>query len=100
MRKESVQKLAHGLYLVFWNKAAGGGMSLCAVGSMYNGDRWIAACNWTADGTKRESPGSHRQREWRCVRKVQLIGSDPKQFEALHGYKNWLDKMLARSRIR
>ena len=36
--------LKHGLYRVWW---AEGGTSLAALGSMPNGERWLAPTNWT-----------------------------------------------------
>ena len=47
MKKDEVQKLPHGLYKIFWKSKYGGGSSLAAVGSLYNGDRWMAPTNWT-----------------------------------------------------
>ncbi len=39
-------KMKHGLYRIHWKS---GGSSLASVGSMHNGDRWIAPTNWTSD---------------------------------------------------
>lgn len=41
-----------GLYKVHWES---GGYSLAAIGNMYNGDRWLAPVNWTAEVGK--NPG-------------------------------------------
>lgn len=38
--------LPHGLYRLHWKT---GGWSLAAVGSLYDGSRWFAASNWTAE---------------------------------------------------
>lgn len=46
MTQTEARKLPHGLYRIFWKE---GGSSLAAMGSVYNGDRWIAPCNWTSD---------------------------------------------------
>jgi hypothetical protein len=67
MTKQEAGKLAHGLYEVFWKS---GGSSLAAVGSLHNGDRWLAPCNWTME-QKIFFDASH----WRSVEKVNLIKS-------------------------
>jgi len=43
MTKRQAQKLRHGLYRIWWKS---GGNSLASVGSMRNGDRWLAPTNW------------------------------------------------------
>lgn len=45
VKREQVQNLKHGLYRVQWKE---GGESLAAVGSKYNGDRWLCCANWTS----------------------------------------------------
>jgi hypothetical protein len=42
---EDMKKCPLGLYKIFWKS---GGSSLAAIGNMYNGVRWIAPINWTA----------------------------------------------------
>lgn len=44
MSQPEAKKLPHGLYRIYWKE---GGSSLCALGSSYDGSRWIAPCNWT-----------------------------------------------------
>lgn len=67
MTKKEANKLTRGLYEIFWKE---GGTSLAAVGSLYNGDRWLAPCNWTMD-TQITFDASH----WKSVEKVKLIKS-------------------------
>ena len=65
MTKYEVSKLPHGVYEVFWKS---GGSSLAAVGSLHNGDRWLAPCNWT-HGYTITFDSSH----WKQVERVKLI---------------------------
>ena len=51
--EKDILKCSLGLYKVYWKS---GGSSLASIGQMYNGDRWIAPCNWTADGQENENP--------------------------------------------
>lgn len=67
MTKQEVNNLDHGLYEVFWKE---GGSSLAAVGSLYNGDRWLAPCNWTSEN-QITFDASH----WRNVKSAKLIKS-------------------------
>lgn len=48
MNASEVQKLPHGLYKIFWKGDMGGGVSLAAVGSKTDGQRWICCTNWTS----------------------------------------------------
>lgn len=63
MTTKQVQQLNHGLYIIFWKKSEGGGYSYASVGSMGNGDRWMAPTNWTSIGTS-------KKKYWRAVSKV------------------------------
>ena len=36
----------HGIYKIYWKS---GGSSLASIGSMHNGERWIAPINWTSE---------------------------------------------------
>ncbi len=67
MTAEEVSRLPHGLYEIVWKNEWGGGSSHAAVGSMYNGKRWMAPTNWTAAeasiGLSR-SPGTCSQDHW------------------------------------
>lgn len=70
MKKADVQKLSHGLYRIFWKESQGGKSSLAAVGSMHDGQRWIAPVNWTAPiGGNPTGCG----KIWQSVEKVELI---------------------------
>lgn len=53
MTKPETYKLGHGLYVLHWTTAAGGGSSLAAVGSTCDGTRWYAPCNWTSTDNAR-----------------------------------------------
>lgn len=64
MTHTDVQQLKHGLYRVFWKGHEK--ISLAAVGSSSNGDRWIAPANWT-------KPPDDCRRTWQRVLKVELI---------------------------
>lgn len=46
MTHEEARQLDLGLYLLFWK--SDGGVSLAAVGSLYDGRRWFAPTNWVA----------------------------------------------------
>jgi hypothetical protein len=70
MKTSQVQELRHGLYRVHWKE---GGSSLAAVGSLPNGDRWIAPCNWI------NSPPSNKwsgENVWKAVEYVEVIRED------------------------
>lgn len=64
MNKQEVSKLQHGLYEIFWKE--GGHSSLAAIGSLSNGDRWLAPCNWVSVSYDYSSI-------WRTVERVKLI---------------------------
>lgn len=49
-KKEEMLKCSHGLYRINWSADVGGGSSLASIGSMHNGDRWMAPTTWTSDG--------------------------------------------------
>lgn len=65
MTKEEVKKLNHGLYKVYWKS---GGSSLAAVGSLHDGGRWLAPCNWSS-ADKMTFDSSY----WKIVKSVTLI---------------------------
>jgi len=44
MQTEQIKGLKNGLYEVMWES---GNSSLCAIGTLHNGDRWISSTNWT-----------------------------------------------------
>lgn len=58
-------KLKHGLYEVFWIE---GGSSLAALGSLHNGDRWLAPCNWTSPNEIKFNASY-----WGQIERVELI---------------------------
>jgi len=64
MKKTEVQKLGHGLYKIYWKT---GGQSNAAVGSMPNGDRWIAPTNWIG------GMGTTARSVWKGVKSVERI---------------------------
>ncbi len=41
---KAMKDCKHGLYKIYWFS---GGSSLAAIGSLHDGTRWIAPCNWT-----------------------------------------------------
>jgi len=45
--REEILGCPHGLYKVFWSS---GGFSLAAIGSLRDGQRWIAPTNWICLG--------------------------------------------------
>jgi hypothetical protein len=67
MTKKEVQKLRVGIYDVFWKE---GGSSLAAVGSLHNGDMWLAPCNWTSP-----EQITFSARYWSKVKSVVLVKS-------------------------
>ena len=44
MTRKEAKKLVNGVYRVFWKD---GGASVAAIGRLYDGDVWMAPCNWT-----------------------------------------------------
>lgn len=84
MTTEEVQKLPHGLYRLHYKEESGGGYSLAAVGSMYDGTRWMACCNWTAPSTRHHgsswAPGTFSPEGWDKVDRAELILT--RQFDA------------------
>ncbi len=44
MKTEQIKNLENGIYKIFWESE---GSSLCAIGTLHNGDRWISSTNWT-----------------------------------------------------
>lgn len=66
MKLKDVQQLKHGLYKIYWKKKEGGGYSLASVGSMQNGDRWMAPCNWVSGSTE-------DMKIWKIVKSVEVI---------------------------
>lgn len=71
MNREQTQELDHGIYRINWDEEAGGGFSIAAVGSMYNGDRWLAPLNWTAQPGR--SPATCSYETWAAVESAQKI---------------------------
>jgi len=68
MTKDEVQTLRHGLYLIHWKN---GGKTLAAIGSKYNGDRWICCTNWTSAADK--GTDTYKQETWDAIDKVGVI---------------------------
>jgi hypothetical protein len=58
---------AHGLYRIHWKS---GGTSLAAIGSMSNGNRWIAPTNWLAPSTDPSSSS------WAEIERLERIDPD------------------------
>lgn len=46
MNRKEVRLLNHGLYKLFWKS---GGNSLASIGSLCDGTKWFAPCNWTSE---------------------------------------------------
>lgn len=61
MNMQTVKKLSHGLYRIYWKH---GGSSLAAVGSDASGNRWVAPTNWIS------GPSIHC---WRSVERAVLL---------------------------
>ena len=51
MKNSEAKLLLNGLYILFWSQEKGGGYSYSSVGSMYDGTKWYAPCNWTCEGS-------------------------------------------------
>jgi hypothetical protein len=75
MTKDEVQTLRHGLYLIHWKN---GGKSLAAIGSKYNGDRWICCTNWTSAADK--GTDTYNQEIWETIDKVGVIAADKENY--------------------
>lgn len=69
MKASIVDTLPHGVYRIYWKKKHGGGYSLAAVGSLHNGSRWFAPCNWTSSELRVVAHGD----DWKKVKRVELI---------------------------
>ena len=69
MTKDEVKALQRGLYRIFWKSEAGGGSSIAAVGSTYNGSRWLAPTNWVGFTTDE----ARLDESWEMVEKIELI---------------------------
>lgn len=67
-----VEGLEHGIYKVFWKPEAGGRVSLAAVGSMYDGRRWMAPTNWTS-GNNMNAVSGYGQDVWADVERVEIV---------------------------
>ena len=65
MKRSKIQELPHGLYLVYWKS---GGQSLAAVGSMSDGTRWLAPCNWIIPTTIETV-----EEAWKLVKSMTLV---------------------------
>ena len=70
MTINEVQNLRHGLYLVHWKTV---GKSLAAVGSKYNGDRWICCTNWTSTADK--GTDRYAQEIWDNIHKMGVLAT-------------------------
>lgn len=73
MKPRDVEKLVSGLYRLFWAQHAGGGYSLAAVGSTYDGTRWYAPTNWTARNAI--DLAGLIATDWSRIERVELIRS-------------------------
>jgi hypothetical protein len=70
MDREDVNKLEPGVYLLYWKGVPGYPPSLAAVGTGYNGDRWIACADWISHLTVK-----HSASYWEGVeRAVKIVG--------------------------
>lgn len=68
MSQQEIKEMPNGLYRIYWKE---GGSSLAAVGCIYNGDRWMAPCNWTSRDY--DYPKVATCHNWRKVERVELI---------------------------
>ena len=64
MKKEKVQKLDHGIYRVYWKS---GGSSVCTVGTLKDGDKWIRHTNRTNKDIL------FNKKIWKSVRRMKLL---------------------------
>src|SRR5690349_5775987 len=63
MNREQVQQLQHGIYVIEWMD---GLLSVAAIGSNRNGDRWIHCSSWV-------SPESYSQNVWAVVKSATIV---------------------------
>ena len=68
MKKEKVDKLELGLYIIYWKS---GGASLAAVGCLSDGTHWIAPSNWITVPMDKEVILS----VWKKIRSVEILHS-------------------------
>ena len=60
-----------GLYRIYWKeKGGGGGTSVASVGSLYDGQKWIAPTNWTC---KVGGNPTGFGKVWKKVKTIELI---------------------------
>jgi len=63
------KKPDHGVYKIYWRD---GGSFVGVIGSLHNGDRWIACANWTAkDGN---TPSG--KFDWENISKLERLDDD------------------------
>ena len=67
MTLKEARNLGNGLYSIFWKS---GGVSLAAVGTSCNGDRWLAPTNWVTPDLFGSS------KTWRLVKSVERVKYD------------------------
>ena len=63
---DQLPNIKFGLYEIFWND---GGSSLASVGQMYDGELWIAPCNWTS----KDNPTGLLSKHMDSIEKMVLI---------------------------
>ncbi len=69
MTEKEVQKLPHGVYRIHWKED--GRLTVGAVGSKYNGDRWLCCSNWTSPMDRGTDCASSET--WEAVASAELI---------------------------
>lgn len=66
MNRGEAQTLGHGLYRVYWYS---GGVTLAAVGSNAQGQRWLAPTNWV----RLDHDTQFNTEAWGLIERVELV---------------------------
>ena len=67
---KTLKTCPHGLYEIFWKE---GGSSLAAIGSLYDGTRWIAPINWTTGSKRKKNPTGNMKNTMNDIEYMKLL---------------------------
>ena len=72
-KEEDIKNCKLGLYRIYWK---GGGSSVGAIGQLYDGERWIAPCNWTTGEEHNYNPTGRMSDNFDSIKMLVLICSN------------------------
>lgn len=70
--KDKIINCNSGLYRVYW---ADGGSSLAAIGSLYDGTRWLAPTNWVTGSKTETNPTTTLEKYIDNIKAIYLLNS-------------------------